>query len=534
MSSLSGGGNGKGRKEPGNGSISKNTRKNEIQRDKSGRARWLVIAAVICAAGAGLWYLSTRGSALLSGAQYAGSQAAAATVTSIIPGATPSFAVSGLLTPAPGMVGGETGAKVEGETSVLLPEPGDWPMYGHDPARTNFNPVETILSPDTVGKLVPRWQADIGTGVAPTSSAPSVANGRVYVGSSTTTGPNFYALAAATGEVEWTSTLGQVKTCFNVGIGATSAISGSVVVAGGTDAAYYGLDAITGSILWRHPLDVGASAYPWASPLISGGRAYIGVASGCDNPSVRGEVRSVDLHDGSLIASQAFVPEGKAGAGIWNSPALSPDGNSLLVATGEDYGGYNGPYNRAMVSLDPISLAIRKANQQGPLREDRDYATTPIVFHDSSGRLLVAAHHKDEYFYAYDLEHLDAGPVWQRQTGSIIGMMPAYDPTYGNGGTLFFMDGLGALHGVDPGTGEDRWNPVKVGNARGNMAIANGMVFLNVGADGLRIYSEKDGSLLASYVPEHSGKAFSGVAVSHGYVYWLSGQYLNAWSVPAG
>src|SRR5206468_11717349 len=30
----------------------------------------------------------------------------------------------------------------------------------------------------------------------------------------------------------------------------------------------------------------------------------------------------------------------------------------------------------------------------------------------------------------------------------------------------------------------------------------------------------------------HVGRAFSGIAVADGFIYWLSGPYLNAWSLP--
>src|SRR5689334_17168247 len=60
---------------------------------------------------------------------------------------------------------------------------GDWPMYGHDPSRTAYNPAETIITPANVRNLVARWQVNIGEGAAPAYSAPSVANGKVYVAS---------------------------------------------------------------------------------------------------------------------------------------------------------------------------------------------------------------------------------------------------------------------------------------------------------------------------------------------------------------
>ncbi|HMA37772.1 MAG TPA: PQQ-binding-like beta-propeller repeat protein [Chloroflexia bacterium] len=486
---------------------------------RAGRGAWMVALAGVLAACAGPPApptpatapgppALTTATATLEGGSRAGATSPAAP-SSILP----------LAAPASGAAG-DSG-----------PGPDDWPMYGHDPSRTNYNPGETRLTPDNVEQMGPRWQAAIGSGLAPPSSAPSVAGGLVYVGSSVTTGPNFLAYDATTGALAWGATLGHVPTCFNVGIGATPAIAGKLVVAGGTDSAYYGLDAASGAVVWRQPLNAGPSAFPWASPLITAGRAYVGVASGCDNPPVRGAIQALDLQTGSLAATQAFVPAGQAGAGIWNSPALSPDGQTLVVATGEDYGGYDGPYNRAIVTLDPVSLAIGQANQQGPAGSDRDYATTPVIFHDSHNRTLVAAQHKDNNLYTYVLGQVANGPLWQRHTGTIVGMMPAYDPTAGDGGSLFFVDGLGQLNAVDPASGMNRWPAIHVGFTHGNMALANGMIFVNAGEEGVLIFDEADGRLLVTLIPSHGGKSYSGVAVAQGFVYWLAGGYLNAWSL---
>jgi outer membrane protein assembly factor BamB len=414
----------------------------------------------------------------------------------------------------------------------LPPGAGDWPMYGHDASRTGYNPAETLLAPQTVEQLAARWQANVGIGPAPSSSAPSVADGQVYLGSSVPGGPNFFAFDAGSGAPIWQADLGHTAGCYNVGIGATAAISSNVVVAGSGDQNYYGLDPATGAVLWTSPLNAGPSGFGWASAAIANGRAYLGVASGCDNPSVRGEVRAVDLASGQTLASQFFVPDGVAGAGIWNSPAVTPDGTMLAVATGEDDDGYDGPYNRAMVSLDALTLTIHQANQQGATDQDLDYATTPIIFHDSQGRTLVAANHKDDSFYVYDLNRLDAGPLWQQHTGSVIGLPPAYDPNFGAGGTLFYIDGLGQLFAVDPATGAPRWPAAKLGAAHGNIALAGGLVFANLGADGLLIVDETTGQPLRTLHPANAGPAYSGVAVAHGFVYWMSGAYLNAWSVP--
>src|SRR5207253_6279707 len=152
--------------------------------------------------------------------------------------------------------------------------------------------------------------------------------------SSAPTGNDFFAFDAVTGSQAWAVSLNYVSSCFNVGIGSTAAISGTVVSVGGGDSAFYGLDANTGSQLWRNPMNVGSSGFPWASPLLAFGRSYLGMASRCDNPSIRGEVRAVDMNSGSQQSNQYFVPLGTAGGGTWNSPAFSPLGSTLVAVTG--------------------------------------------------------------------------------------------------------------------------------------------------------------------------------------------------------
>lgn len=410
--------------------------------------------------------------------------------------------------------------------------PGEWPMYGHDVSRTNFNPDETSISEATVGSLTQGWQQFVGNNGTSSSSAPSISGGRVFVGSSASSGPDFYAFNAVTGGSAWSISLTYTSACFNVGIGSTAAISGTILSVGGGDGAFYGIDTNSGGIIWRNLMNVGTSAFPWESPLLAYDRSYLGIASRCDNPSVRGEVRAADLYNGSTINSQYFVGSGQRGGGIWNSPALSPDGSILVVATGEDYQCSPCTYTRSMVALDPITLAILGWNQQGNASQDADYGTTPVIFHDSRGRTLVGANHKNGIFYTYDITNIGAGPVWSKNTGVQVGYMPAYDPTFGNGGTLFIIGGTSDIWAVDPATGQNRWPQGSVvAGGQGNIAIANGLIFVNAESSGLRIYRESDGTLLRTLTPPNAGSSNSGVAVSNGYIYWVAGSYLNAWTI---
>src|SRR5689334_18765149 len=114
-------------------------------------------------------------------------------------------------------------------------------------------------------------------------------------------------------------------------------------------------------------------------------------------------------------------------------------------------------------------------------------------------------------------------------TGTNVGMMPAYDPTFGSGGTLFIGGSSSRIFAVDPATGADRWPAVTVGTMHGSMAIANGLIFVNTGSGGLRILDETNGSSLRTLSPTGAGSANSGPVVSNGYIYWLAGSYINAW-----
>jgi outer membrane protein assembly factor BamB len=416
-----------------------------------------------------------------------------------------------------------------------------WPMYGHDEQRTSYNPAEHTLNAENAGRLAAAWTADIGTSEVPSNSAPTVANGTVYVGSSVAQGDNFFAFDALTGQRVWSADLHYTfqpncEIAENVGIPSTAAVAGGVVVVGGGDRAYYGLDQKAGVILWRHDMSVGPSGFAWESPLIADGRAYVGIATQCDNPPVRGEVRALDVGTGALLANQFFVPSGQRGASLWHAPAMTTDGKTLVVATGEDNGDH-GPYEQAIVALDATSLQILAANRQGSGGEDDDLGTSPVVFHDASGRSLVAASIKSGSVFAWALDSLAAGPIWQRKVGVLIGLAPAYDPTAGPGGTLFFGGnegdaydgGNGLLYAVDPATGANRWPPFKVGNMAGNMAIANGLLFMNAGPGGVAVLDGQKGTIITVLHPANPGPTFSGVSVSGGTVYWKSGSFLNAW-----
>src|SRR5262249_60459340 len=131
-----------------------------------------------------------------------------------------------------------------------------------------------------------------------------------------------------------------------------------------------------------------------------------------------------------------------------------------------------------------------------------------------------------------EVGRVGSGAIWRRDTGLSVGTMPAYDPSLGTGGTLFIVGANGQLLGVDPATGADRWPPLTVGFANGNIALANGLVFMGAGNGLVGVVDGRTGTLLRILEPASPGPTFAGVILANGMVHWVSGGVLNAWGLP--
>ena len=64
----------------------------------------------------------------------------------------------------------------------------------------------------------------------------------------------------------------------------------------------------------------------------------------------------------------------------------------------------------------------------------------------------------------------------------------------------------------------------------GNMALAKGLIFVSTGGQ-VMVLDGASGQALRILGPDNPGRSFSGVAVAGGFVYWLSGPFLNAWGL---
>jgi len=412
----------------------------------------------------------------------------------------------------------------------LLTTAGDWPSYLHDSQHTAASGDETTLSPSNAGHLAEHWAFKTGGIIA---SSPTIVNGVVYVGS---WDGYEYALNATTGALEWRTYLGitSAPNCNPTSAGVTSvaAVQHGVVYVGGGDAYWYALDASTGAVLWKvYTGDNSASGghYNWASPLLSNGYAYIGIASFGDCPLVQGQLLQVSLSTHQVVNTYNFVPTGQAGAGIWTSPTLDATSNTVYVTTGTQVGAQ--PLAQAIVALDAATLTL-KGSWQIPAAQaisDSDWGTTPIVFDDATGTHLVAAADKNGYLYAYDRADVAAGPLWQQKIGNGGSCPQCGDGMASSGafanGRLYYASGSTTIHGsaypgsvraLNPATGAYLWEHGSPAVIVPAIAYANGLIVDGAGAT-LEVLNASTGAPLYSYVT--GGTLWGAPSVANGQIF---------------
>jgi outer membrane protein assembly factor BamB len=250
----------------------------------------------------------------------------------------------------------------------------NWPVFGHDPARSGVDVGDTTLNATNVSTLVEKWQISFGNGNVADSTPILLAN--VEIGNTpqqtlyqTTKNGETFAINAQTGKIIWTySTSGPQIT------DSTPAAdpSGAAIYVPGVDGKVYKLNAATGAEMSAPGFPATITTIPStekdASALnVANGYLYA-TTSGYlgDAPYYDGHVVSVNLSTGatnvfnSLCSSVNALPTNSScpysDSGIWGrggavvDPYPSMKG-AVYAATGNGlYDGSNN-YGDSVIAL---------------------------------------------------------------------------------------------------------------------------------------------------------------------------------------
>ena len=343
----------------------------------------------------------------------------------------------------------------------------DWPAYLDGPAHASYSSAEKAITPASVPRLVQKWHRAPGHNYL---ASPTVADGAVFIGSD---GGWFYKLSATTGRVLHRVFLGYqpIKTCGALGTVDTATVATdpgdhqATVYVAGANGYLYALSAANLRLKWKSVIAIPSTRisnyFDWSSPTVAHGSIYIGVASNCDNPLIRGRLIAYHQISGKRFAVFYTVPRGDIGGSIWSSVAVAPDGD-VFASTG------NGPeteqrlgYSESILKLSP-RLRLLGSFQVPPsqVTYDADFGASPVIF----GR-YVGACDKNGIFYA--LKQSSMKLAWEKEISGPSGPVaecaaaPAYNGRHlylaGPAVTIRGKAYRGSVQERDPGNGRLVW-----------------------------------------------------------------------------
>jgi outer membrane protein assembly factor BamB len=379
---------------------------------------------------------------------------------------------------ATGVVGTGAAGTAAGTTFV------NWPQYLYSPDHTSANTAATAITPANAASLTRVWQFNPAT--TGFLSSPVVYNGVIYIG-----GKNgwFYALNETTGAIIWKRFIGVVPklTCGRQGFTSTATVApdpatgNPAIYVYGATGYLYAMNAADGTDVWPPaavaiPSTTVNDYYAWSSPLVTGGNIYVGIASQCDVPLVRGGLSEFSQASGALENTFFTTPPQSVGASIWSSAAT--DGQSIYVTTG------NGDLDSLAYSIIKLGPSLNQEDiwtvPYNQLVDDSDFGGSPGTWTALIGGVrttLVGAINKNGIFYAFDASALSAGPVWQLAIAKGGGNVAA--PVF-DGAHLFLaatrttIKGVryeGSVREVNPATGGVVWATGLTGKIIGTPTI---------------------------------------------------------------
>ena len=406
---------------------------------------------------------------------------------------------------------------------------GEWRSFSGSYDGHRNQTAEDTIGVQEAASLQPVWSfsanAETGVGTNEITGYPVVADGCIYVGSSTgiqTTGYAF-ALNADSGEVVW-------KTEFPHGIyGSMSVHDGKVFAfvsqhGDGEKAGPYvvAMDQETGKVLWKSIVDTQPGADAVSSPVYYKDTIWVGISGTAaevegeeDRFEFQGNFVFLDADTGKILEKTWTIPKeqwkkGFAGGAIWSTlsidektgygyagtgnpfnydsehkntnAVLKIDANPVRATFGDIVGSYKGDVEEYFPQVgenfscdeeDPIGFFLAGIECG---RLDVDFGATANIF-EIDGKTVVGVGQKSGVYHVMDAKTMK--PVWKSvvgvpsMVGGIVGST-AFDGEniYGPhtvGGYMWSLDGAGTQRWVSPFADAIHWGPPAT--------YANGVVY---------------------------------------------------------
>jgi outer membrane protein assembly factor BamB len=378
-----------------------------------------------------------------------------------------------------------------------------WPMDRFDQARTGYNPLERTIGPDNVASLQTVWTGPVTPGS--TASTPVVAGSNVYVGDSS---GRLFVFAAGggpgcTGSPPSCPPLWTTTALFG-GVSGAPAVAGDVVYVGSEGGVLYafsatGTENCSGTPKVCSPLwlaSVGDGFSPASSPLVADGTVYVGG----DRLYAFDAAGSIDC--GGI--PKLCHPRWSADVNEFRSTQTPAFADGVVYATSSmtlaafDAEGIEGCAGAPRV-CSPLWSATPACG--GLISCD---LSSPAV---SNGTVYVGSDQSDEFpsggaLYAYDAQGIDGcsgspvscEPRWRASTSAEYGA-----PAVANGlvyitdwydnffdftheGRLLAFDSAGTGCPVGAPSCSPLWTSGDIGEVRGSVSVANGVVYVGAGA----------------------------------------------------
>jgi outer membrane protein assembly factor BamB len=419
---------------------------------------------------------------------------------------------------------------------------GDWMQYRHDQRGGSLD--DGTFTASDAAALTTRWTLELGQYVY---TQAMIAQDLVVF--TTAFSGNVVAVDPATGAIRWTrknmnsavsTTCGGTE---HPGFWAAAAIDDAAVYVASADGRAYALSRADGSTIWStavaDPTAAGHGEFIQSSPVLSGGKMFLGVASSFHCDEVAGRIAALDLATGA-VQQQPLVDPGQQGAAVWSSISVAEEENRLYVTTGNRIGDPSlAPNAQAFLAVDAQSLAVLDRWQNPTTLEDSDFGSSPTLV-DVQGLKLVAATSKDGWLYVLRRDALSSGPFWKYQLAVIDPAKPTVggDPSAGfgsistpvaAGGFLIAAGGrtpdgqVGSVVAFNPATGAIAWRHTPPGYVIAPPAAAGEILAVESSApDGtssvLEILNLATGAVIARF--SRPIATYAAPSIGHGLVIW--------------